>query len=100
MTSHSYYVVMIDHGRRGLEAVVQPEITRREVIARIASGEYKRDEIEFIHFIDGPFVEDVTEDLIEAAAIESRNDRILSGEDLAAVQADHERDLRKHSEIA
>jgi hypothetical protein len=26
-----YFVVMIDYGRRGREAVVDPEITRREV---------------------------------------------------------------------
>ena len=33
-----YFVVMIDYGRRGREAIVDPEITRREVIARVASG--------------------------------------------------------------
>jgi len=35
-----YFVVMIDYGRRGREAVVDPEITRREVVSRVASGEY------------------------------------------------------------
>lgn len=50
MTSHSYYVVMIDYGRKGREAVVDPEITRREVVARIKSGEYKA--IHFIHFVE------------------------------------------------
>ncbi len=30
-----YFVVMIDYGRRGREAVVDPEITRREVISRV-----------------------------------------------------------------
>ncbi|MGM4997803.1 hypothetical protein AB8A05_03995 [Tardiphaga sp. 538_B7_N1_4] len=68
--SHSYYVVMIDHGRLGLEAVVQPEITRREVISRIKSGEYDR--IEFIHHVDGMLVEDVTGELIDAAEAELR----------------------------
>jgi hypothetical protein len=34
-----YFVVMIDYGRRGREAIVDPEITRSEVIARVASGE-------------------------------------------------------------
>jgi hypothetical protein len=42
-----YFVVMIDYGRRGREAVVDPEITRREVVSRVASGEYKN--ISFIH---------------------------------------------------
>ena len=44
-----YFVVMIDYGRRGREAIVDPEITRRDVIARVASGEYKN--ISFIHEI-------------------------------------------------
>lgn len=65
ITNHSYYVVMVDYGKRGLEAVVQPEITRREVISRIASGEYQR--IVFIHHVDGLLVEDVTGELIDAA---------------------------------
>jgi hypothetical protein len=29
-----YFVVMIDYGRRGREAIVDPEVTRREVISR------------------------------------------------------------------
>jgi hypothetical protein len=32
-----YFVVMIDYGRRGREAIVDPEVTRREVISRVAS---------------------------------------------------------------
>jgi hypothetical protein len=53
-----YFVVMIDYGRRGREAVVDPEVTRREVIARIASGAYTN--ISFIHEIVDCSVEDVT----------------------------------------
>jgi hypothetical protein len=34
-----YFVVMIDYGRRGREAMVDPDVTRREVISRVASGE-------------------------------------------------------------
>jgi len=65
-TSFSYYAVFIDYGRRGLEAVVDPEITRREVVSRIQSGEYKH--IARIHFVtmnDTP--QDVTEELIAEA---------------------------------
>ena len=54
-----YFVVMIDYGRRGREAVVDPEVTRREVVARVASGEYKN--ICFIHEVADRSVEDVTE---------------------------------------
>ncbi len=62
-----YFVVMIDHGRRGREAVVDPEITRREVVSRVACGEYGN--ISFIHEIEGHVVEDVTEEILCAAAL-------------------------------
>lgn len=71
-TTHSYFIVMIDHGKRGLEAVVQPEITRREVVARIKSHEYQN--IVFIHHVDGLFVEDVTSELIDAAELELKDE--------------------------
>ena len=62
---HSYFVVMIDHGRLGLEAIVQPEITRSEVIRRLKTGEYQN--VSFIHHVDDGLVEDVTGELIDAA---------------------------------
>lgn len=67
-TSHSYYVVMIDYGQRGLEAIVCPEITRREVVARIASREYR--DIAFIHHVDGLFIEDCTDELMHDAGVQ------------------------------
>jgi hypothetical protein len=66
MTSHSYFVVMCDYGRRGREAIVDPEVTRAGVISRIASGEYGQ-EISFIHHIADGLVEDVTDELIDEA---------------------------------
>ena len=69
-----YFVVMIDYGRRGREAVVDPEITRREVISRVVSGEYKN--ISFIHEIADSSVEDITADILsEAATARHRADR-------------------------
>jgi hypothetical protein len=62
---HSYFVVMIDYGRKGLEAIVDPAITRREVISRIRSREYDR--INFIHFIDDGRCEDVTNSILQEA---------------------------------
>lgn len=59
--SISYFVVMMDYGRDGCEAVVDPEITRREVVSRIVSGEYR--DIVFIHAIEGGAVTDVTLEL-------------------------------------
>lgn len=64
-TSHNYYVVMIDFGRRGLEAVVVPELTRRDIVEMLVSGEYKN--VSFIHHIDDLLVEDVTLELLNEA---------------------------------
>jgi hypothetical protein len=89
-----YFVVMIDYGRRGREAIVDPEITRREVIARIVSGEYRN--ISFIHEIADSAVEDVTADILGEAALPEIS---TESTDLQAVQFDHARDLRKHEPV-
>jgi hypothetical protein len=89
-----YFVVMIDYGRRGREAVVDPEITRREVIARIVSGEYKN--VSFIHEIADSAVEDVTADIFAEAALPEIG---MAGADLQANEFDHIRDLRKHEPV-
>jgi hypothetical protein len=86
-----YFVVMIDYGRRGREAIVDPEITRREVISRIASGEYRN--ISFIHEIVDASVEDITADILSEAALP---EIAATGADLQASHFDHIRDLRKH----
>ncbi|GLH77530.1 hypothetical protein SSBR45G_24380 [Bradyrhizobium sp. SSBR45G] len=86
-----YFVVMIDYGRRGREAVVDPEMTRRDVVARIASGEYAN--ISFIHEIAGHSVADITADLLS----EARLPEIIGADvDRQAGRFDHLRDLRKH----
>ena len=86
-----YFVVMIDYGRRGREAVVDPEITRREVVSRVASGEYSN--ICFVHEVAGRSVEDITADILAEAALPNI---APDGADLQAAQFDHARDLRKH----
>jgi hypothetical protein len=89
-----YFVVMIDYGRRGREAIVDPEITRREVISRISSGEYAN--ISFIHEVADSSVEDVTEDILAEAAVPEIT---TSGAELQADRFDHVRDLRKHEVV-
>jgi hypothetical protein len=89
-----YFVVMIDYGRRGREAIVDPEVTRREVVARIASGEY--DNISFIHEIADGAVEDITADILAEAAIP---EIASSDADLQASRFDHVRDLKKHETV-
>ena len=86
-----YFVVMIDYGRGGREAVVDPEVTRREVVARVASGEYKN--ISFIHEVADRSVDDVTDEILAEAALPE----VASSEaDLQSSRFDHARDLRKH----
>lgn len=92
--SHSYYVVMVDYGRRGLEAVVQPEQTRRDIIEMIQHGEFKN--IAFIHHVDGLYIEDVTMELMEEAEGELRTFAQPDAVDAVAAKFDHDRDLRKH----
>lgn len=92
--SHSYFVVMEDHGKLGLEAIVQPEITGREVVDRIKNGDYKN--IVFIHHVDGLQVEDITDDLIRQAHAELHgptDDDLIA--DRLAARWDSQRDLRK-----
>jgi hypothetical protein len=89
-----YFVVMIDYGRRGREAIVDPEVTRREVVSRVASGEYRN--ISFIHEIADSTVEDITEDILAEAALPQIAD---PGADLQANRFDHLRDLRKHEPV-
>jgi hypothetical protein len=86
-----YFVVMIDYGRRGREAIVDPEITRREVISRVASGEYRN--ICFIHEIADSSVEDITAEILSEAAVP---DIGTTAADLQADHFDHVRDLHKH----
>jgi hypothetical protein len=89
-----YFVVMIDYGRRGREAIVDPEITRREVISRVTSGEYKN--ISFIHEIADSAVNDITAEIMAETAIAEIP---MTGADLQASGFDHVRDLRKHEAV-
>src|SRR5438445_377482 len=94
----SYYVVMRDYGSDGREAVVDPEVTRREVISRVASGEYKN--ILFIHHIRADGVEDVTEEIMDAAGVPdvvTGPPRLSPSERLEAMR-DRVRDYRKQGE--
>ncbi|MHC2439418.1 hypothetical protein [Bradyrhizobium sp. USDA 4451] len=89
-----YFVVMIDYGRRGREAIVDPELTRREIVSRVASREYTN--ISFIHEIAERSVEDVTDDILAEAALPSIPP---TGADLQANALDHARDRRKHEPV-
>jgi hypothetical protein len=89
-----YFVVMIDYGRRGREAIVDPEVTRREVISRIASGEYSN--ISFVHEVADSSVDDITAEILAEAALPDIKD---ADADLQANRFDHAHDLRKHETV-
>jgi hypothetical protein len=89
-----YFVVMIDYGRRGREAIVDPEVTRRDIVARIVSGEYRN--ISFIHEVADYVAEDVTADILAEAALPEIG---ITGPDVQASEFDHVRDLRKHEPV-
>jgi hypothetical protein len=89
-----YFVVMIDYGRRGREAIVDPEITRREVISRVVSGEYKN--ISFIHEVADSAVNDVTAEMMAEAALPEVP---TTDAELQASRLDHARDLAKHEAV-
>lgn len=66
----SYFICMIDYGHRGLEAIVDPEITERGVVARLSCGEYTN--VAWIHHVHDGAVEDVTDDLMGRAGLYER----------------------------
>ncbi|MFB9263907.1 hypothetical protein ACFFWD_12100 [Bradyrhizobium erythrophlei] len=82
-----YFGVMIDYGCRGREAIVDPEKTRRNVVARVASGEE----------IAASSVEDVTTDILAEAALPDIG--TTTDADTQAIFFDHARDLRKHEPV-
>jgi hypothetical protein len=96
-----YFILMLDYGRRGLEAVVHPEQTRSDVVAEVRDILSSSDrKLVHVKFIDGDDCEDITDDIIEAAALSSIVQTLdledWGNEDIA----DYLRDLRKHGEAA
>jgi hypothetical protein len=63
----SYFVVMIDFGRRGLEAVVDPEITERGVIGRLKTGEYTN--VAWVHHVHDGVCDDVTDSIFAQSGV-------------------------------
>jgi hypothetical protein len=93
--SHSYFLVMEDHGKRGLEAIVRPEDTRSGIIAKIKSGEYEH--IVFIHSVCDLEIEDVTDDLVNEAELELKEEFRDRRAEMQAATFDHARALRNEA---
>lgn len=88
-----YFVVMQDYGRRGREAIVDPEQTRRDVVACLRSGEFKN--IAFIHRIRDGVCEDVTNEVLKETGFYDDDPPEI---DRQAARFDYQQDLRKHGE--
>lgn len=73
MPAAHYFIVMVRRNS-GLEAIVDPEQTRRGMIAAIVNGETPIDRIEWIHetrdYADGQPI--ITEDITEEVKSECR----------------------------
>jgi hypothetical protein len=69
-------------------AVVDSEITRREVVSRVASGEYNN--VSLIHEIVDRAVDDVTQEILADAAL---SDISANHAELQANSLDHAHDL-------
>lgn len=72
-----FFILMVDFGKgpqrpMGLEAVVQPELTRRDIVEQARDIIKKgRHEIAFVKFVDGNFIDDCTAEIVaEASAME------------------------------
>jgi hypothetical protein len=61
---------MQDFDDLGLEGIAHPELTRRDIVSRLASGEYKH--VVFIHRVEDGLVEDVTDSLFDEAEVLAR----------------------------
>jgi hypothetical protein len=95
-----YWIVMIDFGGRlGMEATVNPEDTRADIVSKvretIKEGSSKR--LVHVKEIDGNYCEDVTDDFIRAAEFDTNVEFIGCALDsIQAARFDRGRDVRKH----
>jgi len=66
----SYFVVMVNFGRKGSEAIVDPEMTARGAVALVRDTLAKGKGIDFVHHIHHGEVEDVTDAVLNAYLLE------------------------------
>lgn len=63
-----YYVVCIERGRHGREAIVDPDYTLNDALQTVRDALSDNKEVSFVHRIRlGELPEDLTEELIETA---------------------------------
>ncbi|MFA6984596.1 MAG: hypothetical protein WC213_00120 [Arenimonas sp.] len=91
------YLVLIDYGRgRGMEAIVHPEDTRRQIVEQVRDV-LASDDLSLVHVkeIDGNYIFDVTEEIVDEANADNPS-LPPSPTERQAWAFDHRRDLEKH----
>lgn len=93
----TYFIVMCDYpAQRARQALVDPELTRRNIIDRIASADFGFENVLWVHEIkpDGSW-EDVTSEIVAEAFGEHDDSDAV---DHQANRFDFKRDELKHME--
>lgn len=99
MGSRSYFVVMRDFGALGHEAIVDPNLSRSDIVNLICSGEY--DNVVFVHHINAGIAFDLTDELMaEAFRPEDRDSEDSPAARRAAAEADRGMDRHREREAA
>lgn len=63
-----FYILMVDYGRKGLEAVVNPDLSRRQIVEQFRDLLIEgRNAISFVKFVDGNYICDITADIASEA---------------------------------
>lgn len=90
-----YFIVMIDRGKCGFEAIIHPEDTRRQIIEQVREV-LASDTQSLVHVkhIDGNYCEDVTDEFLHCA---KWGDHEVTAADRQAWAFDHARDYRKET---
>lgn len=71
--SHSYFVVMVNFGRKGSEAIVDPEMTARGAVDLVRDMLAKGNGIDFVHHVHHGEIEDVTDNVLNASLLISED---------------------------
>lgn len=62
-----YFIVMRDYGKRGREAVVDPQHSRRNIVDLIQTREW--DNVLFVHEVRDGVVMDISEEIMAEAKV-------------------------------
>ena len=71
MIQPDYFIVMIDYGKPGREAIVDPQDNWSDVIDRVREAQSDGFTVSFVHHVHDGTVEDRSEEAFEAAVLAS-----------------------------